>query len=422
MNYDLISISSEDDIISVDSDKNVIKTPKKIVRRAKKSFPSKRNNYKKYQNASWKWCDILKEIDLMKENKNNKIFKTTATKYNICRSTLVDKYRKWVKNGRLDCVNSEGRGVKTYFSIEEERTLYENINNVYIKNDLFFDDQCLKILALKEWKYLYPNDVDKFKASNGWIYEFKMKWGLSSFIARKTKKANECSENIVINFQNECLEAYQNYGPALLFNLDETFYRLLNGPIYSIGITGSDHRNVITGCDDKNGFTTVFLISANGSFHKPIVIMKGKTERCLAKTMMIDNTNIILKYSESGWISCDILESILEYIYQLAGGQKCALILDSYGVHEDEKIREIANKLKINLIYVPSGRTAFNQPLDISVNGIIKAISGKLIREKYMTNPLEQIKISDAIQCMLNAKIEVKSQVIKDAFTKACNL
>jgi spore coat polysaccharide biosynthesis predicted glycosyltransferase SpsG len=78
--------------------------------------------------------------------------------------------------------------------------------------------------------------------------------------------------------------------------------------------------------------------------------------------------------------SCNILISILEYTYRLAKNKNCTLILDSYGVHEDEKIREIAKKLKINLIYVPPGRTAFNQPLDVSVNGVIKAISGKLIR------------------------------------------
>ena len=53
MNYDLISISSEDDMILVDSDEIVKKNPKKIVRRIKKSFPNKRNNYKKYQNAAW---------------------------------------------------------------------------------------------------------------------------------------------------------------------------------------------------------------------------------------------------------------------------------------------------------------------------------------------------------------------------------
>ena len=358
----------------------------------------------------------------MKETTNHKVFKIIAKQYNICKKTLINKYAKWVKDDRPENVNNESRGVKTYFSIEQERNLFENINNVYIKNDLFFDDQCLKILALKEWENLYPNDINKFKASNGWIYEFKIKWGLSSFIARKTKKANDCDDNIIIKFQNECLEAYQNYGPSLLFNLDETFYRFLNGPMFSIGITGSDHRNVITGCDDKNGFTTVFLISANGSFHKPTVIVKGKTEKCLLKTKMVDNTNIILKYSESGWISCNILESILEYIYQLAGSQKCGLILDSYGVHEDEKIREIADKFKIKLIYVPAGRTAFNQPLDVSINGVIKAISGRLIREKYMKNPLEQIKISDVIQCMLNAKMEVGSCIIKNAFTKACNL
>lgn len=418
MNYDLISISSDDDIMLTDSD-NII-NPKKIKRMNRKSFPLKRNNYKKYLNAPWKWYNIMKEIDSTKEN-THRVFKNTAIKYNICKRTLINKYTKWIKDGKPEDINNEKRGNKTYFSIEEERYLFENINNMYIKNDLFFDDQCLKILALKKWKELYPHNIDAFRASNGWIYDFKVKWGLSSFVARKTKKGNDCDDNIIKKYQNDCLEAYYNFGPSFLFNLDETFYRLLNGPIYSIGITGSDHRNVITGCDDKNGFTAVFLVSADGSFHNPIVIMKGKTEKCLVKTMMTNNTNIMLKYSESGWISCDILESILKYILQLSGGQECALILDSYGVHKDEKICDFAKKYNINLIYVPSGRTAFNQPLDVSINGVIKAISSKLIREKYMTDPLKQIKISDAIQCMLDAKKEVESKIIIDAFNKACN-
>lgn len=422
MNLDSISISSEDEILFSNQNKDIKKNPKKIIRRIKKSYPMKRNNYKKYQNASWKWYDILKEIDLLKENCQPKFFKITANKYNISERTLINKYHKWVKDGKPKDINNENRGIKNYFNIDEERSLFENINNLYIKNDLFFDDQCLKLLALKTWKELHPEDVNKFKASNGWIYEFKIRWGLSSFIARKTKKANDCDNELVNIFQNKCLDAYIIYGPSLLFNLDEVFYRLLNGPIFSIGITGSDHRNVITGCDDKQGFTVIFLISADGSFHNIFIIIKGKTKKCLVKTKMINNTEILLKYSKSGWITCDILKEILTYISKLSNGKKCALILDSFSVHEDEIIKQYAKEHNIDLIYVPSGRTAFNQPLDVSVNGIVKAIGGKLIREKYMENPLEKIKISDAIECLLKAKKNITKKIIIDAFIKACNL
>lgn len=421
MNYDLISLSSDEDTPN-NINLYIQRNPKKVRRHVKKTFPLKKNNYKKYQNAVWKWYDVLKEVDVMKENHCPKFIKIIAVKYNICQKTLANKYYKWVKDGKPTEINIENRGNKTYFTVEEERNLFEYINNLYIKNDLFFDDLCLKIFVLKIWKELHPNDVNKFKASNGWIYEFKIKWGLSSFIARKTKKANNCNNEIVISFFNKCLEAYHNYGPFLLFNMDETFYRLLNGPIFSIGITGSDHRNVITGCDDKNGFTSVFIVSAGGIFHNPFVIIKGKTEKCLTKTKTTDNKNIILKYSENGWINCDIIKSIFQYISGLACGKKCALILDSYSVHTDEIVKKYAKELDIDLIYVPSGRTPFNQPLDISINGVIKAMGSKLIREKYMENPLEKIKISDAIGCLLRVKNEINKKIIIDAFTQACNL
>lgn len=254
------------------------------------------------------------------------------------------------------------------------------------------------------------------------IYYFKNKWNLSSFVARKTKKARTCSNDIIKKFFNECRIAYENYGPSLLFNLDETFFRLLNGPIYSIGITGSDHRNVIIGCDDKNGFTSVFLVSACGKFYDPIVIMKGKTDKCLEKTEMVNSNVLILKYSPEGWITIDILKFIFQYIYSLALGQKCALILDSYTVHTDKSIKESSIEFNIELIYVPNGRTAENQPLDVSINGVIKAISSKLIREIYIENPYSTIKISDALKCLLRAKDQISSKLIIKAFAQGCNL
>ena len=183
MNYDLIS-SSSSEMSAITVNQNSKRNPVKVVRRVKKTFPTKRYNYKNYQYAEWKWYDILIEIDLLKKESSSRFFKLISVKYNICRRTLIDKYSKWIKDGRPITINNENRGNETYFSIDEERNLFEYINDLYIKNDLFFDDLCLKILALKTWKELHLNDSDKFKASKGWVYEFKIRWGLSSFIAR----------------------------------------------------------------------------------------------------------------------------------------------------------------------------------------------------------------------------------------------
>ena len=144
MNLDFISFSSEDEILPIDRN-NDIKKPQKIRRHIKKSFPLKRNNYKKYQYAKWKWLDVLKEIDFLKESNHIKIFKTIAIKYNIPQKTLTNKYYKWIKDGKSNDINNENRGNKTYFNIEEEYNLFKYINHLYITNDLFFNDTCLKI-------------------------------------------------------------------------------------------------------------------------------------------------------------------------------------------------------------------------------------------------------------------------------------
>ncbi len=52
----------------------------------------------------------------------------------------------------------------------------------------------------------------------------------------------------------------------------------------------------------KAGFTAIFIIAAEGCFLKPIVILKGKTERSLAKInqMISNNDRIVKKYTASG--------------------------------------------------------------------------------------------------------------------------
>ncbi len=88
-------------------------------------------------------------------------------------------------------------------------------------------------------------------------------------------------------------------GPELLFKMDETFWRFVNGNFNVIGITGSENRKVVSNLTGKEGFTAVFLISANGVFHKTSIILKGKTPQSLNKEIVNNNNQVNLMYNIS---------------------------------------------------------------------------------------------------------------------------
>jgi hypothetical protein len=204
--------------------------------------------------------------------------------------------------------------------------------------------------------------------------------------------------------------------------MDETFWRLVNDNPNVIGITGSENRKLTMNTDTKSGFTAIFIISADGKFLKPIIIIKGKTKRCLKKTGILNEDFVLMKFSVNGWINIDIMKFILYEIYKITKGSESALILDEYSVHTNEIIKEEANKLNIKLIYVPPGRTATNQPLDVSINGAIKSIGKKIAKEIFIIDPFSVPTLSESIKSLIESKNKISEDIIIKSFTKACNL
>lgn len=187
MMAEFIEISSDEDyFLQNDITENQTKedqikdtVPKKNFRKPKKSFPLKRNPYRNYMDAEWNFNDVLNEIYNLELSGEHKYIKIISTKYNICKGTLKRVYHKWKKNDRSYLVLTETRGLKKLFSEYDERNLYEYIKSVYIDGNLFFDDECLQIMAKKMWDGLYPDKKDLFKSSKGWVYYFKDRWNLS---------------------------------------------------------------------------------------------------------------------------------------------------------------------------------------------------------------------------------------------------
>jgi hypothetical protein len=279
--------------------------PKKIIRHEKKSFPLVRDKYKRYNDAEWEWTTVINFIE--NERMYNDCFlKDTSKKFTArqSRDKIFRKYKKWQNDMTID-LSLERRGIHNkIFTIEQERLLFEYIKVVFIDTNLFFDDTCLKFLAISKWNALFPTQKDEFKASNGWIYEFKKRWSLSTFTARHTKLATNIDDNKIKEYLNKCAQIDKT-DKKFIFNTDETFWRFINGNFTVIGITGSENRKLITGVNNKSGFTVIFTISADGNMLKPIIIMKGKTERCLKKSGSPNDDIIVTKkFSESGTRLC----------------------------------------------------------------------------------------------------------------------
>jgi hypothetical protein len=249
--------------------------PRTIIPRPKVYFPKTRNNYRKYNNADWDWNDIFEEIETLKITEANYI-KIVSTKYNIKYETLRKKYNKWVSNDKIPVIMKETRGIHNrLFTVDEERDLFEYIKEVYIDGNLFFDNECLKLLAIKKWNLIHPDEKDLFKASDGWITDFKYRWKLSSLKIKYIKNTtNEINEKTDKRFHKICRDLSMNIDKKYIFNMDETFWRIINGNFSVIGITGSDNRKVLSKTNMKTGYTAIFIISAAGDFLKPIIVLK----------------------------------------------------------------------------------------------------------------------------------------------------
>jgi hypothetical protein len=82
--------------------------------------------------------------------------------------------------------------------------------------------------------------------------------------------------------------------------------------------------------------------------------------------------DVIGAFSESGWINETLMMIVIDQIAKKTNNEKSVLVIDKYDAHKTKKISDYANTKNITMIYVPAGMTYKYQPLDVSINGILK--------------------------------------------------
>lgn len=181
---------------------------KKIKRTREPKFTEKRDPYKKYQKATWKWIDIFMEIEILKSANKKDFIKTVAGNYGIKYKTLKNKYNKYKNDVNInDNINNENRGGhKRIFNDQDEYEIFLFLKNNFMDKNRILCNEIIKLHAIDKCKKLYPDK--NFSASDGWCDIFKQKWKLSTVKCSISKIASTIYTNDEINiFLKKCKDS-----------------------------------------------------------------------------------------------------------------------------------------------------------------------------------------------------------------------
>jgi len=328
---------------------------------------------------------------------------------------LQNKYYLWVNENRPLIITDDRGLCNKSFTDSEELQLFNYIKITYIDKRLPLCNEDIKLIAIEKWKYLHSDQINSFSASTGWCANFKKRWCLVIVKPRFYKQpVHVCSLDEIRLFEEQCLYCMDLVGYNNFFNMDEIFWRMINFPLTTIKIKGEPSGRIRYYGNEKDGFTVVLIISASGKIFKPMIIAKGKTEKCIEKLNL--NKKVIGCFSNNGWMNRGIMKIVLDQIYLSTSRKLSVLLLDQHPSHTGDFIEKEAKDKNIKLIYVPAGMTPTCQPLDIKINGILKSHARKLWRKKQIKYPQNKPHISDAVVHLLSAYNCININIIKKAF------
>lgn len=256
--------------------------------------------------------------------------------------------------------------------------------------------------------------IQHFKASNGWIYNFKKRNNLCLYkLSGESKSYN--LDNVDVQIQ-ELQNMLKSYEMRDIFNMDETalvYKEIPSRTISSLPRTGIKQL--------KSRLTVALCSNSDGSYKtKPLVIGISKSPRCFTG---FNISNYVTYYNNrKAWMTTEIFQNWLKKFNSDMAARKrnVVLLLDNASCHKDLHLSNVV------VAFLPKNTTGVFQPMDA---GIIRSFKSKyrkrflrnLIREIEKKNDcstaLKSINLAQAIVMIKEAWIEVTPECIKNCWS-----
>lgn len=300
-----------------------------------------------------------------------------------------------------------------------EREIYENVKTDYIDLHRYCPRCVLKQVAKK----VVGDRVPRFKAGHSWSDGFMSRWGLSlrkPHIRRRTLPA----DGIVASFIAEFDVALMQLPKRLIFNMDETAWRVVNGQIRTVTRKGAEDVSIDTSESIKQTITVVATIDAEGGKLPLWIIAEGKTTQCEAKyrddprlRKYIKGGALVVGHSPSGWATADLMKCYLKWFNRYTQYRHKYLVWDLHSSHRDANVKDYAQRKKTTLSFVPAGQTGIWQPLDRRILGALKSSCHSKFQKMMLEKKLEEVDLIDALVILLKKWRKLKAATIKAAWS-----
>lgn len=347
-------------------------------------------------------------------------FSKLSYKYDVPKSTIRGWYDHWKEDPNWRPYNGKVHGLHhRIFTDEEEKGLRDFIEENYIKPGHLFQNQTFKQLASNAYlqKHFFDEDLKNVQFSNSFVNGFKKRNRFSTRRAHYKRRPSNIGNEKIDNWLKKVKEIADTIPHDRILNADETAVRILPSNLTTWAEKGSDSVSIIVNDCEKTMITAMATVSMAGTKLPLFLIAKGKTE-LVEKTQLGDISYHMSGHSDDGWMDQECFKNYLKWIRQQYFDEDLLyLILDSFSVHTTQESKQMAEALKIKLMFLPPGMTDKFQPLDREIFGCLKAYTKKEISKIIFEKPEERIGMKTAVQMFIWAWEHLNCDTIIEAWS-----
>ena len=341
-----------------------------------------------------------------------------SAKYNCPYATVWRWQRKQEKTPGWSPQAAKATAWNRIFTDEEEKAIATMIYSDFISKGMLFTDHDFRDLILDQYVQKYGHAADSyipdFNCSNGYIYKFKAKYKFSSRKAH-VKRRGDVSKGEIEVWRRQMQWLLENGDRDCILNCDETSWKLHSGNILTWARCGSENVRIDIRGDEKECITVLATITANGGKLPLYFLASGKTARA-EESQLGDIFCHWSNHSDNGWETSETFQTYLMHLREHFGDRELHLILDKHTSHRTADVSTLAESLRINLWFIPSGCTDLLQPLDRKCFGALKSTARRLLRERVSGEQGVQLTKKDAVASMIWAWEHLGEEVIDEAW------